>query len=130
MVKKQLHYLSYLLRLWPASRDTEATWHASLENPHTGQRLGFANLEDLLQFLKEEISVATDTSGAIVRSSASPNCPYLPSYHNPTHPATLSCPTQDLTSRTAATSRNHPYPQRDREQQPLTWHHTNRRKRS
>ena len=46
-------YQAYLLRLWVA--DSEATgtagWRASLEDSHTGERLGFASLEQLFAFL-------------------------------------------------------------------------------
>jgi hypothetical protein len=54
-------YVSYLLRLWrddgsegTASRQPTAPWRGSLENPHTGQRLGFASLEALFDYLQEE----------------------------------------------------------------------------
>ena len=49
-------YLSYLLRLWQVSSDGELVWRASLENPHTGERRGFANLTDLFTFLQKEVS--------------------------------------------------------------------------
>ena len=39
-------YLSYLLRLWQADADGELVWRASLESPHTGERLGFADAAD------------------------------------------------------------------------------------
>jgi hypothetical protein len=42
-------YRSYLLRLWR----TPQAWHASLDDPHTGKRLGFANLEQLFAYLME-----------------------------------------------------------------------------
>jgi hypothetical protein len=29
-------------------------WHASLEDPHTGERRGFADLNRMLEFLKEQ----------------------------------------------------------------------------
>ena len=44
-------YLSYLLRLWQASVDDELVWRASLESPHTGERLSFADAERLFAFL-------------------------------------------------------------------------------
>jgi hypothetical protein len=56
----QSEYFSYLLRLWrdnDAYTDVESTpepWRGSLENPHTGQRLGFSSLEVLFQYLREE----------------------------------------------------------------------------
>jgi hypothetical protein len=51
-------YVSYLLRMWQDSRDeeqscpTEATWRATLQSPHTGDLVGFSNLEDLFAFLR------------------------------------------------------------------------------
>ncbi len=60
-IRQQRQYLSYLLRLWQASGGSSdplgdpPLWRASLESPQTGARLGFASLEDLLDFLEEEI---------------------------------------------------------------------------
>jgi hypothetical protein len=50
--KRRRPYLSYLLRLWPAEGDEGSAWRASLESPHTGERRGFASLEDLCAFLR------------------------------------------------------------------------------
>jgi hypothetical protein len=43
-----------MLRLWQVSNDGELTWRASLENPHTGERHGFATLEVLFNFLEKQ----------------------------------------------------------------------------
>lgn len=51
-------YRSYLLTAWEErSRDPNlpAVWRFSLEDPHTGQRHGFADLEALVAALKKEI---------------------------------------------------------------------------
>jgi hypothetical protein len=45
---------SYLLRLWPTSMAGEQVWRASLENVQTGERLGFATLEQLFVFLMQQ----------------------------------------------------------------------------
>ena len=43
-------YLAFLLRL---RRDSELTpWRATIENPHTGERRGFAGLAQLILFLE------------------------------------------------------------------------------
>lgn len=42
-------YIAYLLRLWRERED--AAWRATLENPHSGERHGFADLEGLFSFL-------------------------------------------------------------------------------
>lgn len=71
---EQPNYFSYLLRLWrenngemihqvdEASDHTESrpTWLASLESSLTGQRQGFASLEDLFVFLRQRAGTATD----------------------------------------------------------------------
>ncbi len=47
---KPARYRSFLLRLWEDS-DSQ-TWRFSLEDPHTGERRGLANLDALIAFLK------------------------------------------------------------------------------
>jgi hypothetical protein len=73
MAKEQSDYLSYLLRLWRVNEEgnlhrgaEQAVWRASLENPHTRQRQGFASLDELFDFLREQIRMASEpaTSGA------------------------------------------------------------------
>jgi hypothetical protein len=51
MPTESRRYLACMLRLWQVGSGEEPTWRASLENPHTGERRGFANLEALCQFL-------------------------------------------------------------------------------
>jgi len=48
-------YFAFLLRLWPegAGTDGAARWRAVLENAHTGERLGFASLEQLFAHLMQ-----------------------------------------------------------------------------
>ncbi len=45
-------YLAYLLRLWQVRREGHLLWRVSLESPHTGERWGFADIEQLLAFLR------------------------------------------------------------------------------
>ncbi len=52
-IVRQRPYLSYLLRLWLVE-DDGPVWRASLENPHTVERHGFATLEELVAFLLEQ----------------------------------------------------------------------------
>jgi hypothetical protein len=47
-------YLSYLLRLWQESPGEPPLWRASLERPQAGDRLGFASLVDLFDYLAKE----------------------------------------------------------------------------
>jgi hypothetical protein len=50
-------YLSYMLRLWQVgSREGRSVWRASLENPHTGERQAFGDVEALVAFLAEKTS--------------------------------------------------------------------------
>jgi hypothetical protein len=53
MAKKQ-RYLSYLLRLWQTSDRKEQIWRASLQSPNSEVRRGFANLEELIDFLETQ----------------------------------------------------------------------------
>ncbi len=46
-------YLSYLLRLWLVDGDGPV-WRASLEDPTTAERHGFATVEKLIAFLLAE----------------------------------------------------------------------------
>jgi hypothetical protein len=49
--RKRGRYLSYLLRLWSTEPSESGYWLASLEDLHTGRRIGFANLEELFAYL-------------------------------------------------------------------------------
>ncbi len=57
-MKRSEQYLSYLLRLWQSGKDDATIWRASLENPITGERKGFANLQDLFAFLEAQANCA------------------------------------------------------------------------
>jgi hypothetical protein len=54
MDKQHTSSLSYLLRLWPAGAAHQQVWRASLEDVQSGERRGFANLEQLFVFLMEQ----------------------------------------------------------------------------
>ena len=58
--KEPPDYLSYLLRLWRVSEGKMA-WRASLESSYTGERKGFANLNDLCDFLQAQTKTQTKT---------------------------------------------------------------------
>ena len=57
MTTRPRRYLAYMLRLWQATDEGEPAWRASLESPHTGERRGFANLEELVAFLEKETGI-------------------------------------------------------------------------
>lgn len=57
-------YFSYLLRLWSTDVQGQPAWRASLESPHTGERLGFASLERLFAFLADQTTKPTCSDSA------------------------------------------------------------------
>ncbi len=59
-------YRSYLLRLWCEASDR--AWRASLQDPRTSKRIGFASLEQLFAFLMEQVD--SDTKGASMKQSS------------------------------------------------------------
>jgi hypothetical protein len=46
-------YLAYMLRLWQVKGEGGSSWRASLEDVRTGERRGFASLEELFTYLRE-----------------------------------------------------------------------------
>ena len=46
-------YYSYLLRLWLPGDEGDVAWRASLDDPKTGERLGFPTLQALWTYLQE-----------------------------------------------------------------------------
>ncbi len=44
-------YLTFLLHLWRNGSAQQSGWQASLQDPLTGRRYGFATLEELFAFL-------------------------------------------------------------------------------
>ena len=59
MTTQEPRYLAFMLRLWQVRDNDEMVWRASLEDPHTGERRGFASLEMLVAFLREQARSAT-----------------------------------------------------------------------
>ena len=56
IVEEQQAYYSYLLRLWQEDKQGK-TWRMSLENVHTGELRGFANLDGVFGFLFQKIEI-------------------------------------------------------------------------
>ena len=52
-IPERRDYFSYLLRLWRVGKQ-KAVWRASLESPHSGERIGFASLDELIAFLRQQ----------------------------------------------------------------------------
>jgi len=56
-------YRAYLLRLWETEDEGRCVWRASLEDPATGERHGFASLEALVAYLVRETAPPASPSG-------------------------------------------------------------------
>jgi hypothetical protein len=52
-------YASYLLRLWQTTSGNKVVWRASLENSQTAERQGFASLDALFNFLRQQTDTET-----------------------------------------------------------------------
>jgi len=63
MGEEKRRYISYLLRLWQTKSGGKLVWRASLEDPHTGERRGFASLEALFVFLQRQTGVRPGSDG-------------------------------------------------------------------
>jgi len=48
-------YLSYLLRLLSVDREGNPAWRVSLQSPHAADRLNFADLEALMNYLEGKL---------------------------------------------------------------------------
>ncbi len=57
MPREPRQYLSYLVRLWDEGSRDASCWRASLEEPGSGERRGFADLASLFTFLEEQTYV-------------------------------------------------------------------------
>jgi hypothetical protein len=55
MKRDDTSYRSYLLRIWVEVVDGVEKRRFSLEDPFTGDRKGFANMEDLFTYLEKQI---------------------------------------------------------------------------
>lgn len=60
---KRAGYFSYLLRVWRTGEREEDTWRASLEQPGTHRRRGFATLDELFDFLQSQTIRQPEPSG-------------------------------------------------------------------
>jgi hypothetical protein len=56
-------YAAYLLRLWRERGGGTTRWRASLQDPHSGERVGFASLEELFGYLRREIGEGRRDAG-------------------------------------------------------------------
>jgi hypothetical protein len=76
MTQQRVDYLSYLLRLWRedggegSQSGAKGVWRASLEVPR-GESYGFANLDDLVDFLRRQIGAWPE----VEMGHSAPECP-------------------------------------------------------
>lgn len=66
-------YVSYLLRLWRERLGQTSLWRASLQDPHSGERVGFAHLDELFAYLRERTTPAPLAEGMVNGSGVSNN---------------------------------------------------------
>jgi len=64
MQKEPSRYRAYLLRLWQVDDGTRATWRASLQDVRSGQRLGFAGLDEAMAHIRRQIIAASDVAAS------------------------------------------------------------------
>jgi hypothetical protein len=55
-------YRSFLLRLWSDDAGRRDTWRIVLISPKTGERNGFVDFQQLVEFLKRELDEGTGIS--------------------------------------------------------------------
>ena len=51
-------YRSFMLRVWRGGAGNDTSWRASLEDPRTGERHGFASLREAFHYLEAQIQPA------------------------------------------------------------------------
>jgi len=56
-------YKSYLLRLWRESGVGPGHWRASLQDSESNERMGFATLEQLFRYLRQQTGDPSKDSG-------------------------------------------------------------------
>jgi hypothetical protein len=61
MIEQPREYMAYLVRIWPVKSKGKTRWRASLENAHTGERRGFASLDDLFDYLRVQTEAGLDS---------------------------------------------------------------------
>jgi hypothetical protein len=60
--KEKRRYISFLLRFFETESKGALVWRASLESSGTGERWGFASLDELFAFLRQQTAGTSDSS--------------------------------------------------------------------
>ena len=63
MATERKGYLAYLVRLWQVDQQGGTIWRAHLEDAHTGESRGFISLEELFDFLRQQIEGYNERPG-------------------------------------------------------------------
>ena len=63
VIQEQPDYLAYQLRLWRVRGGGETAWRVSLKSARTRESRAFASLDDLLDFLKQQAGVSSNSDG-------------------------------------------------------------------
>jgi hypothetical protein len=76
MLSRPPRYCSYLLRCWEeqgAREAGQAAWRFSLEDPHSGERHAFSDLERLTEFVRRRLASDAEQEGCgLERDRAGP----------------------------------------------------------
>lgn len=57
-------YIAYLIRLW---REGSGVWRGMLQEPQTGERHYFTDVDDLLAYLREQVKrESSGETGAVI----------------------------------------------------------------
>lgn len=75
--KRNLRYFSYLLRLWETENEAQSVWRVSLELPATGERRGFASLDELFAYLMRETNQKPDGRSPSQADASQPSTAYI-----------------------------------------------------
>jgi hypothetical protein len=71
-------YHAWMLRIIQNGGEEDKVWRASLEDPHTRERMGFDTLEALYEFIEQSIDSSIHAEGTQRRISDFINSPSKP----------------------------------------------------
>ncbi len=57
MIKEEIGYRSFLLRLWIIKHNGKHIWRASMEIPRSGEQQSFSSLDELIRFLQNLLEI-------------------------------------------------------------------------
>lgn len=66
-------YIAYLLRLWRVNSAERPDWQASLEDPHSGKQIGFADLVSLFSYLEDQTGSNQDREKVLKENQNDPS---------------------------------------------------------